>query len=328
MTTTHQRPTPSAPRADTPAALPERPIDPVAAGFRIPISARARPGWVLTTLADAMDAPSAAAGPANVVMQLLHAPVAYGVMESKVEGSLYKHPVRRTRTTFTYLAVALLGTDADRVRYREAVDAIHRMVRSGPASPVKYNGFDRDLQLWVAMCLYVGFEDTHQLLRGRMSREQRAVFYADSAPLGTSLQVHPDQWPATPEDFDARWVQLCRTNLDPTDDSREYLRRLVDLTFVPLVPGRARTLSRFLTAGFLAPAFRAAMGIEYTAADQRRFDIFWRVLAAAVRPAPLALRRLPYRLLLTDMRTRRRLGIPMVSPPRATGSGGRPAGCP
>lgn len=289
------------------------PRDPVAEGYRIDTPVPQRPSHVLTTLADSLDAPSAAAGPANVVMQLLNTPVAYGVMESRVEsGALYKHPIKRSRTTFTYLAVAVLGGPMDKARYKAAVDGAHRQVQPTEKSPVKYNGMDRNLQLWVAMCLYVGFEDTHQLLRGRMSPEQRALFYRDSAPLGTTLQVHPDMWPATPEDFDAQWIELCEQKIRPNDETREYLRRLVDLTFAGAVPKPLRAFSRFQTAGFLAPKFREAMEIEWTARDQRRFDLLWRVIAAADRLVPAALRRLPYDLLLLDMRLRARLGRKLV----------------
>ncbi|BDH59792.1 oxygenase MpaB family protein [Tsukamurella sp. PLM1] len=290
----------------TPAARP-------AQGYRIPLNVPARPAHVLTVLADAMDAPSAAAGQANVVMQLINRPVGYGVMESKVEsGSLYKHPLKRTRTTFTYLAVAILGDRRDKERYREAVNIAHRQVRSTAASEVKYNAMDRGLQLWVAMCLYVGFEDTHQLLRGRMSPEQRALFYRDSAPLGTTLQVPADLWPATPEEFDALWIEQCERRIDPDDATRAYLRQLVDLTFLGTLPGPVRRFSRFQGAGFLAPAFREAMGIEWTDRDQRRFDRFWRLVAAVCRVVPLSVRRLPYRLLILDMRLRAKFGRPLV----------------
>ncbi|WP_082776393.1 oxygenase MpaB family protein [Tsukamurella pulmonis] len=294
-------------------SAPARTVDPVAQGYRIPVAAPPRPAHLLTTLADAADAGSLAAGAANVVMQLLNRPVAYGVMESPVEsGALYKHPIKRTRTTLTYLAVAVLGTPDDKVRYREAVNTAHRQVHSTAASPVKYNAMDRGLQLWVAMCLYVGFEDTHQLLRGRMDREQRALFYRDSAPLGTTLQVPAELWPATPEEFDATWVELCAKKITPDEDTRAYLRQLVDLTFVGTLPGPLKAFNRFLTAGFLAPRFREAMEIEWTARDQHRFDRFWRAVALANGILPLALRRLPYRLLLADLRLRAKLGRPLV----------------
>lgn len=67
---------------------------------------------------------------------------------------------KRARTTLTYLAVATLGTEQDKKRYRKAVNGAHAAVRSSPDSPVAYNAFDPRLQLWVAACLYKGVEDT------------------------------------------------------------------------------------------------------------------------------------------------------------------------
>lgn len=96
------------------------------------------------TAGDAMDFWSFAAGAANVVMQMSRPGVGHGVAESTVEsGSLMKHPWKRARTTFQYLAVAVFGTGEDRAAYRAAVNGAHRHVRSGPASPVRYDAFDR-----------------------------------------------------------------------------------------------------------------------------------------------------------------------------------------
>lgn len=58
---------------------------------------------------------------ANVVMQLANPAVGYGVARSKVEdGRLDRHPIKRARTTGSYLAVAVLGNVEDRRRFREA----------------------------------------------------------------------------------------------------------------------------------------------------------------------------------------------------------------
>jgi uncharacterized protein (DUF2236 family) len=142
---------------------------------------------------DAMDFWAFAAGAANVIMQLSWPEVGYGVVESNVDsGNLFKHPWKRARTTFQYLAVAVFGNDEDRTAYREAVDAAHRQVRSTSASPLSYNAFDRNLQMWVAACLFVGLEDTYQLLRGEMTTEQAEQFYRSAWPLGTTLQVSAD----------------------------------------------------------------------------------------------------------------------------------------
>src|SRR5690349_25067731 len=99
------------------------------------------------SVADAMDFWSFAAGAANVIMQLARPGVGYGVVESKVDsGNLLKHPWKRARTTFQYLAVAIIGTAEDRAAFREAVNGAHRQVKSTPDSPVRYNAFDRDMQ--------------------------------------------------------------------------------------------------------------------------------------------------------------------------------------
>lgn len=256
------------------------------------------------TVADAMDFWSFAAGAANVVMQLAWPGVGYGVIESKVEsGSLMKHPWKRARTTFSYLAVAIRGNAQDRAAFREAVDVAHREVRSGPDSPVKYSGFDRDLQMWVAACLFVGWEDTYELLRGKLTDELAEHFYRSAFTLGTTLQVTEDQWPPTRADFDRYWNQACeRVAMD--DVVRAYLQDLINLRMItpllrPFVP-----LLRFLTAGFLAPVFRDALQIEWTAGQQRRFEYLFLLVAFVNRFLPKFIRQGGSYLLLADVRRR------------------------
>jgi uncharacterized protein (DUF2236 family) len=257
------------------------------------------------TAADALDFWSFAAGAANVVMQLSWPGVGYGVVESKVEsGSLMQHPWKRARTTFSYLAVAILGDTGDRAAYREAVDGVHRQVQSGPDSPVTYSAFDRDLQMWVVACLFVGLEDTYQLLRGKMSDELAERFYRSAFTLGTTLQVSADKWPATRRDFDRYWNEACRqVALD--DVVRSYLQDLINLrmitallrpTFVPLL--------RFLTVGFLAPVFREALQVEWTPGQQRRFEYLFQMVAFVNRFLPKFIRQGGSYLLLADVRRR------------------------
>ena len=140
------------------------------------------------TVADAMDFWAFAAGAANVIMQMSWPEVGHGVVESKVDsGNLMKHPWKRARTTFQYLAVAILGSAQDRAAIREAVDGAHRHVKSTPQSPLQYNAFDRELQMWVAACLFVGLEDTYQLLRDENDRRTgRTVL-----PVGVDAGNHP-----------------------------------------------------------------------------------------------------------------------------------------
>ena len=257
------------------------------------------------TVADALDFWSFAAGAANVVMQLSWPGVGHGVVESKVDsGNLMKHPWKRARTTFSYLAVAILGDPPDRTAYRDAVDAVHRQVRSGPDSPVPYSAFDRDLQMWVAACLFVGLEDTYQLLRGKLSDELAAHFYRSAFTLGTTLQVGEDQWPSTRADFDRYWYDACqRVVID--DVVRNYLHDLIELRMVSAVLRPVfGPLLRFLTVGFLAPVFREALQVEWTSGQQRRFEYLFLLVAFGNRFLPKFIRQGGSYLLVADVRRR------------------------
>src|SRR6202022_881226 len=76
------------------------------------------------------------AGPANVIMQLARPGVGYGVVESRVEsGRIDRHPIKRARTTFTYLAVATQGSEAQKAAFRRAVNRAHAQVYSTADSP-------------------------------------------------------------------------------------------------------------------------------------------------------------------------------------------------
>ncbi|MEV6624806.1 oxygenase MpaB family protein [Amycolatopsis sp. NPDC051106] len=262
-----------------------------------------------TALRDAVVGAGLLAGTANVIMQLSRAPVGYGVLESKVDsGNVFRHPLKRTRTTLTYLAVASMGTDAERAAYRRGVNRAHSQVHSSAESPVAYNAFDTDLQLWVAACLYKGFEDVYLAFVGG----EPATFYRDAARLGTTLQVRPEMWPADRAAFEEYWTAgVAATGID--DTVRRYLTDLVDLRFLP-PPAAAlgRRFSRFVTTGFLPQHFRDEMRLPWTAADQRRFETFLAAVGRVTRVLPGPLRRFPYNLCLWDLRRRLRAGRPLV----------------
>ncbi len=254
---------------------------------------------------EAMDFWSFAAAAANVVMQLAWPEVGYGVAESKVDsGSILKHPWKRLRTTSQYLAVAVFGNENDRAEFRKAVDVAHRQVISTPDSPVRYNAFDQELQMWVAACLFVGLEDTYLLLRGEMTPEQAEQFYRSSWTLGTTLQVTEDQWPPTRANFDDYWDTACK-QIVIDDLVRTYLMDLINLRMINPVLGLPfRPLLKFLTVGFLAPVFREALGVRWTAGKQRRFEWLFLLVAFVNRFLPVFIRQGGSHILLADVRRR------------------------
>ncbi|MFC9973035.1 oxygenase MpaB family protein [Spirillospora sp. NPDC127200] len=254
----------------------------------------------------------AAAG-ANVIMQLSRLPVGHGVAKSTVEsGRIDKHPLKRLRTTLSYIMVAMQGTPAEREAMRRETDRSHRQVHSAPGEPVRYNAFDRELQLWVAACLYWGTEDVYTKLYGRPTEEQRDEFYRHAARFGTTLQVTEDMWPADRAAFEEYWAKgLEQVEMDGL--TRAYLYRFSGLGFLP-TPFRLAfgPLHRFLTTGFLPERFREELGLPWSAAHQRRFDAFCRASAVVNRALPRPAREFPWNLYLRDVRRRVRTGRPIV----------------
>lgn len=253
------------------------------------------------------------AGAANVALQLAWRPVARGVMESPVtSGSIFTHPIKRTRTTLTYLAVAMYGDDDVRGAYRLAVNESHRQVRSAPGAEVPYNAFDRGLQLWVASCLYFGARDMAQRMHGRLDADDEAALFEMGRRFGSTLQVPEDQWHADVAAFEEYWAHgMAAAAMD--EDTARMLRALLEVRIMPfpvsLVLG---PVVKFYNVGFLPPEIRDLLGLEWSGTQDLWHAASLRALGAALTPLPDALRAFPFNLLLADVALRRRLGRPLV----------------
>lgn len=251
------------------------------------------------------------AGPSNVIMQLALPAVGYGVVESRVDsGNILKHPVKRARTTLSYLAVAVLGSADDRKAYRRAVGKAHAQVHSIESSPVEYNAFSPELQLWVAACLYRGWEDMQHLYGDPTNITEEA--YQQGSVLGTTLQVPREMWPATRDDFVKYWDEtVAGLQIDPV--VQRYLRGLARAEFL------GKTGSRYLgwwseifAIGYLPVEFQTMMGMQLSPTQERLFQAHNRVAGAIVRRLPAGVALFPFNILLADVRWRIRTGRPLV----------------
>lgn len=281
----------------------------------------ARPGQVIDADAPEIErlardaiAASALYGAANVVMQLALLPVGRGVAESTVDsGRVDKHPYKRQRTTGSYLIVAMLGSETERLAMRSEVNRQHSaVVRKPGEADVAYNAFDPKLQLWVAACIYVGFSVWLELARGPLTAAQRDAFYRRCARLGTTLQVPEELWPPDREAFYAYWDDAMR-EIRMDEVTRGYLSDLANLRFFK--PWARRLLARnnrLLTIGFLPQEFRDELREPWTARDQRRFERFLRVVLFLDRRLPAWLRHAVLRAYEIDVRRRIRRGTPIV----------------
>ncbi|CAM4382185.1 hypothetical protein MB901379_00446 [Mycobacterium basiliense] len=277
-----------------------------------PVKARRSGGFVEGLMGVAL-----LAGPANVIMELARPGVGYGVAESRVEsGRIDRHPIKRARTTFTYVAVAAAGSDEQKAAFRRAVNRVHAQVYSTPESPVQYNAFDVDLQLWVAACLYKGGVDVYRTFVGEMDDEEADRHYREGMSIGTTLQVPPELWPADRAAFDRYWQEsLAKIHID--DTVREYLYPIaVSRVRGVNLPGPLRRLSEgialLITTGFLPQRFRDEMRLPWDADKQRRFDRLMALVGAVNRVMPRVIRQFPFNLMLWDLDRRMRTGRPLV----------------
>ncbi|MGO2751614.1 MAG: oxygenase MpaB family protein [Pseudoclavibacter sp.] len=256
-----------------------------------------------------------AMGAANVIMQLSNPAVGQGVAHSRVQsGRLDVHPVKRTRTTLSYLAVAVLGTQDERRAYRRAVTRQHAQVRSDrdPRATEEYSALRVDLQKWVAACLFVGSRDVLELVEGRQPEAAAERFLLEGRVFGTTLQMPPSAWPGSRGEFEKYWQgELAKLRVD--DEVRSHLLGIARLEFAAgVLPERMRAWHQRLTVGFLPPEFRRALRVRWTAADDAWFSRQRARLVRVERALPLAISGAVYRLLLADVRRRIRHGRPLV----------------
>lgn len=255
---------------------------------------------------------------ANVIMQLSNPKVGYGVHESRVpSGNAIKRPIKRGRTTGTFLAVALMGNDSDKAYVHREVARVHSQVYSLPSSPVRYSANDARLQLWVAVCLLKYFIDQYELLYGPLTEAEKQMVLTNAHPLGTALNVPAEKWPTTYDELLVYWNdELAKLRID--DPVRDELRSLADLSFLEFRAGALGKLAHVTLGGFLTyaisaglpPEFREMMQWTWTEADARRYRA---VLAGfrLVDPVMAPMLRGMFKLNLMDLRLRRKLGIPV-----------------
>ena len=257
------------------------------------------------------------AGPANVVMQLSRPGVGYGVVESRVEsGRIDRHPIKRARTTFTYLAVAAQGTPEQQAAYRRAVNGAHAQVYSTKESPVSYNAFDPGLQMWVGACMYKGVVDIYKIFVGEIDEQAAERLFEEGVALGTMLQVPREMWPADQAAFDRYWEQsMADVHID--DDVRDFLwpiaaSRVRGAKLPAAVQRKLDDFNLLITAGFLPQRFRDEMRLDWDDEKQRRFDRLMKRIRFVNDLLPGVIREFPFNWMLKDLDWRIRTGRPLV----------------
>lgn len=236
----------------------------------------------------------------TVLNQLAMKGVGLGVAE---HSTTLRRPVDRLRTTLTYVYVMTIGTDAEREAIRKMVNKAHVAVRSEG----RYSAYDKDLQLWVAATLAHNGIFIYEKTFGPLTASSRERIYQDSQILGNALQVEPAMWPATLAEFEVYWRESYR-RMEADPAVQGYVAALMDSKSAPLIIRPLLPLQNLISRGNLDPHVREIVGLTWSAKDQRRYDLFWKVFPRVYRLVPRFLRQLPPRLILVEMRLRMRRG--------------------
>lgn len=224
-----------------------------------------------------------------LLLQIAHPLVARGVAE---HSGFAADPLRRLHGTLRYLYALALGSPDQAARVIEQVRTVHRSVRSAEGSEPAYSAQDAQLQLWVAATLHDTGAHLHELAFGPLPAAVAEQVYLRGARVGTALGMPNELWPSSRADFAEYWArQLVALRPDPV--SRRLARQLLGGVGLP---GPVRPLLpsvRLFTVGMLPPEARAALGLRWDEASQRRFEIRLTRLIRLYRVLPRRLRRWP-----------------------------------
>ena len=251
-------------------------------------------------LSDLLNEPVVMLGAGSAVMYQL---ALWGVGKGVAEHSTtMKRPTDRLRTTLSFIHVMVLGTDEERRAIARMVNRAHGTVKGEG-----YSAFDPDLQLWVASTLAEVARQMYEKLHGPLDEVTLEHLYREGQIYGNILQVRPEMWPATRADFDVYWDRMqTRFRSDP--QIRAYAAALLSTRDAKWFLKPQQPFVSLLTRGNLTPECRAALGLPWSARDQKRYDRLWAVVRAVLPRIPLPVRRIPARLMMRDIRWRMRTG--------------------
>jgi len=244
-------------------------------------------------------------GTRAVLMQIAHPLVATGVCE---HSSYMADPLSRMDRTFVLGQKITFGSHILAHEAARTINRLHTHVhgtlpeQAGSfAGGTQYKARDPELLLWVHATLIDTILSTYQLFIGPLSAEEQEQYYQESKVLVRLLGLAPQAMPATVEDLQ-RYVNemVSSDKLAATPQSRQLAQQILfPRTHALLRP--LLHLNTQITCALLPPPIREIFGLEWSATQQRIFDLSARGLRLMVPRLPMNVRMLPI--------TRRLMGV-------------------
>jgi uncharacterized protein (DUF2236 family) len=244
--------------------------------------------------------------PAALTLQVAHPAVGAGVAQYSV---FRTDPWGRAERSLRSSQLWVYGSPAEAAEEGRRLRRLHQGIQGVDAHGRPYRALDPACYAWVHATGFPILRQTQRYLGRRpFTRAEERQLYADWLRVGRVLGLGGADLPGTVEDFWAYYRTMLAGGLEATAVVRELtscdapvpppdrgplLLRLPLRACWPVLRRHVGRLRGFLAVGLLPSDARAAIGLPWTARQERRLRLMGRCTAAVVPLLPERLRYLP-----------------------------------
>ncbi|MET9696397.1 oxygenase MpaB family protein [Streptomyces sp. NPDC006529] len=260
------------------------------------------PGGVLWTIAG--DVRALLMLPPAFTMQVAHPAIGAGVDQYSVFRS---DPWGRGERSLRSVQLWVYGGEEAAEEGRR-VRRLHRGIQGTDTRGRRYHALDPACYSWVhASGFPVYLHAARYLFRAFTPAQERAL-YAEWLQVGRILGIHDRDMPQTIEEYWPHYHRMLAEEIESTPVARELVAtdaalprptggplpvRILTRLAWPLLRTLFLRLRAFATVGYMPPEARAAIGLEWSPAQERRLRRFSAVVRIVVPLLPERLRYLP-----------------------------------
>ncbi|MGW2840805.1 oxygenase MpaB family protein [Streptomyces sp. NPDC001493] len=260
------------------------------------------PGGVLWSLAG--DVRGLLMLPAALTLQVAHPAVGAGVDEHSV---FRTDPWGRGERSLRSLQLWVYGGE-EGVAEGRRLRALHRTIQGTDSRGRGYHALTPANYAWVHATGFPVYQHASRYLVRPLTDAQERALYREWLQVGRVLGIHDRDMPPTIEEFWPYYRKVLAEELEcnavveelvatdrpvpPPDRGPLPLRLAARVLWPVILPPLAR-FRAFLTVGLMPPDARAAIGLEWTPAQERRLRRFGAVVRRVVPALPERMRYLP-----------------------------------
>ncbi|MGW0857232.1 oxygenase MpaB family protein, partial [Streptomyces sp. NPDC002690] len=253
------------------------------------------PGGVLWSLAG--DVRGLLMLPAALTLQVAHPAVGAGVDEHSV---FRTDPWGRGERSLRSLQLWVYGGEEGAAEGRR-LRALHRTIQGTDSRGRSYHALTPANYAWVHATGFPVYQHASRYLVRPLTDAQERALYREWLQVGRVLGIHDRDMPQTIEEFWPYYRKVLAEELErnavveelvatdrpvpPPDRGPLPLRLAARVLWPVILPPLAR-FRAFLTVGLMPPDARAAIGLEWTPAQERRLRRFGAVVRRVVPALP------------------------------------------